>query len=183
MNFTVATNEIAGLKIITPKIFKDSRGYFFETYKASVFKEFGLEDKFIQTNQSFSFQNVVRGLHFQTGNSAQAKLVRCLRGEIYDVAVDLRKSSPTFGKFFGLNLSAENRVMFYIPVGFAHGFSVLSKEAEVSYEVSGSEYDPKSESGIRFDDPSLAIDWKVKNPIVSDKDLVLPFLSDLKFFF
>lgn len=183
MNFTVATNEFAGLKIITPKIFKDSRGYFFETYKASSFKEFGLEDKFIQTNQSFSLQNVVRGLHFQTGNSAQAKLVRCLRGEIYDVAVDLRKSSPTFGKFFGLNLSAQNRVMFYIPVGFAHGFSVLSQEAEVSYEVSGGEYDPKSEAGIRFDDPSLAIDWKVKNPIVSDKDQILPFLNDLKNFF
>lgn len=183
MNFIVETNQFSGLKIITPKLFKDSRGYFFETYKASAFKEFGLADDFIQTNQSFSFQNVVRGLHFQTGQSAQAKLVRCLRGEIYDVAVDLRKNSPTFGKFFGIHLSAENNVMFYIPVGFAHGFSVLSEEAEVSYNVSGGEYDQKSEAGIRFDDPSLAIDWKVKNPIVSDKDQILPFLNDLPNFF
>ncbi len=183
MNFTVLTNEFAGLKIIEPKIFKDSRGYFFETYKSSDFKSFGLSDDFIQTNQSFSFQNVVRGLHFQTGKSAQAKLVRCLRGEIYDVAVDLRKNSITFGKFFGIHLSAQNKVMFYIPIGFAHGFSVLSEDAEVSYNVSGGEYDQKSEAGIRFDDPSLAIDWKVKNPIVSDKDQILPFLNDLPNFF
>lgn len=183
MNFQVETNEISGLKIITPRLFKDSRGYFYETYKASAFKEFGLADDFIQTNQSFSYQGAVRGLHFQTGGSAQAKLVRCLRGEIYDVAVDLRKDSPTFGKYFGINLSAENRVMFYIPIGFAHGFSVLSEEAEVSYNVSGSEYDPKSEGGIRFDDPTLKIDWKVKEPIVSDKDKILPFLNDLKNFF
>lgn len=183
MNFTVTTNEFPGLKIITPKIFKDSRGYFFETHKASAFKEFGLEDNFIQTNQSFSHQNVVRGLHFQIGKSAQAKLVRCLRGEIYDVAVDLRKSSPTFGKFCGIHLSAENNVMFYIPIGFAHGFSTLSESAEVSYNVSGCEYDQKSESGIKFDDPDLAIDWKVKNPIVSDKDQILPFLNDQKNFF
>lgn len=183
MNFEIKTTNLEGLKIITPKIFKDSRGYFFETYKASAFKEFGLDDDFIQTNQSFSFQNVVRGLHFQTGKSAQAKLVKCLRGEIYDVAVDLRKASPTFGKFFGINLSAENRVMFYIPVGFAHGFSVLSEEAEVSYNVSGGEYDPKAEAGIRFDDPSLAIDWKVREPIVSEKDKILPLFNDLQNFF
>jgi dTDP-4-dehydrorhamnose 3,5-epimerase len=183
MNFTVETNQFSGLKIIVPKIFKDSRGYFFETYKASTFKEFGLADDFIQTNQSFSFQNVVRGLHFQTGKSAQAKLVRCLRGEIYDVAVDLRKNSPTYGKFFGIHLSADNKVMLYIPLGFAHGFSVLSFEAEVSYNVSGSEYDQKLEAGIRFNDPTLGIDWKVKNPIVSDKDQILPFLNDLPNFF
>jgi dTDP-4-dehydrorhamnose 3,5-epimerase len=183
MNFTVETNQFSGLKIIVPKTFKDSRGYFFETYKASAFKELGLADNFIQTNQSFSFQNVVRGLHFQTGKSAQAKLVRCLRGEIYDVAVDLRKNSPTYGKFFGIHLSAENKAMLYIPLGFAHGFSALSFEAEVSYNVSGSEYDQKLEAGIRFDDPTLAIDWKVKNPIVSDKDQILPFLNDLPNFF
>lgn len=183
MNFTVETNQFEGLKIITPKVFRDSRGGFFETYKASSFKEFGLADNFIQTNQSFSFKNVVRGLHFQTGESAQAKLVRCLRGEIYDVAVDLRKNSATFGQYFGIKLSAENRVMFYIPIGFAHGFSVLSDEAEVSYNVSGGEYDPKSEAGIRFDDQKLAINWQVQNPIVSDKDLILPSFSDLKNFF
>ena len=183
MNFQVTTNNFEGIKIIEPKIFKDSRGYFFETYKASSFKEFGIKDDFNQANQSFSTKGVIRGLHFQTGKSAQAKLVRCLSGEIYDVAVDLRKSSPTFGKYFGLNLSSQNHVVLYIPAGFAHGFSILSEEAEVFYNVSGCEYDPKSESGIRFDDPALAIDWKVKNPIVSDKDKILPFLRDLKNFF
>ncbi len=183
MNFTIETKEIEGLKIITPRIFQDSRGYFFESYKHSAFKEIGINDNFIQSNQSLSYKGVIRGLHFQIGNSAQAKLVRCLRGEIYDVAVDLRKNSPTFGKCFGLNLSAENHKMLYIPIGFAHGFSVLSDEAEVFYNVSGGEYDPKAEGGIRFDDPSLAIDWKVSDPIVSDKDLELPFFSDLKTFF
>ena len=183
MNFTVATNEISNLKIITPKIFRDSRGYFYETYKASSFKEFGLEDNFIQVNQSFSYQNVVRGLHFQTGKNAQAKLVRCSHGEIYDVAVDLRENSPTFGKYFGVNLSRENQLMLYVPIGFAHGFSVLSPEAEISYNVSGSEYNKEAEGGIRFDDPTLNIDWKINNPIVSEKDLILPFLKDLKTFF
>ncbi len=173
-NFEVETVYISDLKIITPRLFKDSRGYFFESYKHSAFKEIGINDNFIQSNQSLSYKGVVRGLHFQIGNSAQAKLVRCLRGEVYDVAVDLRKNSPTFGQHFGINLSAENRAMLYIPIGFAHGFSVLSDEAEVFYNVSGGEYNPKSEGGIRFDDPSLAIDWKVSNPIVSEKDLLLP---------
>jgi len=117
-------------------------------------------------------------MHFQVGPKQQSKLVRCIKGEIFDCVVDLRKSSKTFGKVFGINLSEENKLMLYVPEGFAHGFSVLSKEAEVSYKVSA-EYDPKSEQGIRFDDPDLAIDWKVKNPIVSSKDQILPFLKDL----
>ncbi len=183
MNFTVTTNQFEGLKIIEPKLFKDSRGYFYETYKTAAFKEIGIADELVQTNQSFSYENVVRGLHFQTGEHAQAKLVRCLRGEIYDVAVDLRKNSPTFGKFFGIHLSDKNHLMFYIPVGFAHGFSVLSYEAEVSYNVFGGSYNKESEGGIRFDDPSLEIDWQVTNPIVSEKDLVLPFINDLKILF
>lgn len=183
MNFRLTATEIEDLKIIEPRLFKDSRGHFFESYKASSFKELGIGDNFIQANQSFSCKGTVRGLHFQTGKSGQAKLVRCLRGEIYDVAVDVRKNSPTFGKFFGLNLSQENRLMFYIPIGFAHGFSVLSDEAEVFYNVSGSEYDPTSEGGIRFDDPDLRIDWKVSEPIVSDKDKLLPFLKDSKTLF
>ena len=124
-------------------------------------------------------QNVVRGLHFQSGKNAQAKLVRCLKGEIYDVAVDLRKSSPTFGKFFGINLSYDNNNMLYIPVGFAHGFSVLSADAEVSYNVSA-EWDRDAEGGIRFDDPDLKIDWKISDPIVSEKDKILPFFKDLE---
>ncbi len=183
MNFTVTTNEFEGLKIIEPKLFKDGRGYFFETYKKTAFEQFGVADKIVQTNQSFSSQNVVRGLHFQTGKHAQAKLVRCLSGEIYDVAVDLRKNSPTFGQFFGINLSAQNHLMFYIPIGFAHGFSVLSNTAEVPYDVFGGEYNKESEAGIRFDDPILKIDWKVKDPILSDKDLLLPYFDDSKNFF
>ena len=179
MNFQVVTNEFEGLKIITPKLFKDNRGYFFETYKSSSFKEMGVDECSIQTNQSFSHQNVVRGLHFQSGKNAQAKLVRCLKGEIYDVAVDLRKSSPTFGKFFGINLSYDNNNMLYIPVGFAHCFSVLSADAEVSYNVSA-EWDRDAEGGIRFDDPDLKIDWKISDPIVSEKDKILPFLKDLE---
>jgi dTDP-4-dehydrorhamnose 3,5-epimerase len=179
MNFQVVTNEFEGLKIITPKLFKDSRGHFFETYKSSSFKEMGVDECSIQTNQSFSYQSVVRGLHFQSGKNAQAKLVRCLKGEIYDVAVDLRKSSPTFGKFFGINLSYDNNNMLYIPVGFAHGFSVLSADAEVSYNVSA-EWDRDAEGGIRFDDPDLKIDWKISDPIVSDKDKILPFFKDLE---
>ncbi len=183
MNFKVETSQLEGLKIITPKVFNDSRGFFYESYKSSTFKEMGLVDDFIQANQSFSYKDVIRGLHFQVGKSAQAKLVRCLRGEIHDVAVDLRKNSPTFGKSFGINLSHENRVMFYIPIGFAHGFSVLSDEADVLYNVSGGEYDPEAESGIRFDDPTLAISWKVNYPIVSNKDLDLPFFNDSQNFF
>ncbi len=183
MNFKVETNQFKGVKIITPRIFSDSRGFFYETYKMSAFKELGIDDEFVQSNHSFSHKDVVRGLHFQTGETAQAKLVRCLRGEIYDVVADLRKGSTTFGRFFGINLSAENKIMLYIPRGFAHGFSVLSNEAEVHYSISGGEYDIKAESGIRFDDPVLNIDWKVQNPVVSDKDLDLPFFKNLQNFF
>jgi dTDP-4-dehydrorhamnose 3,5-epimerase len=183
MNFKTEKCFISDLKIITPKIFADSRGYFFESYKSSSFKEIGIADDFIQTNQSFSYQNVIRGLHFQTEKYAQAKLVRCLIGEIYDVAVDLRKNSATFGKFFGINLSAKNRKMLYIPVGFAHGFSVLSNSAEICYEVAASEYHQPSEEGIRFNDETLKIDWQINNPIVSDKDQKLPFFDKNKIYF
>lgn len=174
---------ILDLKVIEPKIFKDERGYFFETYKKSTLEEIGIKENLLQINQSFSLQNVVRGLHFQIGEKAQGKLVRCISGEIYDVAVDLRKSSKTFGKTFGINLSAENKKMLYVPIGFAHGFSVLSKDAEVEYAVFGSQYHKESEAGIRFDDVDLKINWQVKNPIVSDKDKILPAFKDLKHFF
>lgn len=182
MNFKFTTNEFAGVFIVEPRIFHDERGYFCETYKYSDFKAGGIFDNFVQDNHSFSKQGVVRGLHFQVAPRAQAKLVCCLKGEIYDCIVDLRKSSPTFGKYFGINLSAENKLMLYVPVGFAHGFSTLSQTAEVSYKVSD-EYDPKSEFGLKFDDPEIAIDWKVSNPIVSAKDQILPNLKDLKTLF
>ena len=182
MNFEFKETAISDLKIIAPRLFKDERGFFYETYKLSSFIRAGITESVVQSNQSFSTLGVVRGLHFQHGENAQSKLVRCIQGEIYDVAVDLRRSSSTFGKTFGVKLSQENRLMLFIPVGFAHGFSVLSEVAEVAYDVSA-EYDPKAEGGIRFDDPDLAIDWQVKLPIVSAKDLVLPPLKDLKIFF
>lgn len=177
--FKFISTEIKDLKIIEPRVFQDSRGYFFESYKQSSFIENGIEGSIVQTNQSFSSKDVVRGLHFQTGEFAQAKLVRCLVGEIYDVAVDLRSNSQTFGQSFGVKLSSENKKMLYIPVGFAHGFSVLSDVAEVSYDVFGGSYNKESEGGIRFDDPTLEINWGVQKPIISDKDLILPFLNDL----
>lgn len=179
MNFEFTRNEFADLAIIKPRIFSDERGHFYESYKYSDFEKGLIKDNFLQDNYSYSTYGVVRGMHFQVSPKQQSKLVRCIKGEIFDCVVDLRKSSKTFGKVFGINLSEENKLMLYVPEGFAHGFSVLSKEAEVSYKVSA-EYDPKSEQGIRFDDPDLAIDWKVKNPIVSSKDQILPFLKDLK---
>ena len=182
MNFKFTTNQFAGVVVIEPRVFKDERGYFYETYKYSDFKAGGISDNFVQDNQSYSTRGVVRGLHFQVAPRAQAKLVRCVSGEIYDCIVDLRKSSPTFGKYFGVNLSAENKLMLYVPIGFAHGFSTLSQTAEVSYKVSD-EYDPKSEFGLKCDDPEIRIDWKVSNPIVSQKDQILPALKDLKTLF
>ena len=179
MNFKFTTNQFAGVVVVEPRQFRDERGYFSETYKNSIFKDNGIADNFVQDNHSYSVYGVVRGLHFQVQPKAQAKLVRCIQGEIYDCIVDLRKSSPTFGKYFGINLSAENGLMLYVPAGFAHGFSTLSKTAEVVYKVS-EEYDQKCEFGLKFDDPQIGIDWKVKDPIVSPKDLILPLLKDLK---
>ncbi|MBM3579275.1 MAG: dTDP-4-dehydrorhamnose 3,5-epimerase [Alphaproteobacteria bacterium] len=179
MNFIFTRNEFDDVVVIEPRLFHDERGYFCETYKASQFRTGGISDEFIQDNQSFSKYGVIRGLHFQHAPKAQAKLVRCIAGEIYDCIVDLRRSSKTFGKHFGINLSAENKLMLYVPAGFAHGFSTLSQTAEVCYKVSA-EYDPKLDAGLRFDDPDLAIDWKVSGtPLVSSKDSALPLFRDL----
>ena len=180
MNFIKKETAIEKLVILEPRAFEDSRGYFFESYKHSAFTDMGIKDPIAQSNQSRSQKNVVRGLHFQKGAFAQAKLVRCLQGVIYDVAVDLRKDSKTYGKHFGIELTSENRKMLYVPKGFAHGFSVLSESADVFYDVFGGEYNKESEGGIRFDDPDVDINWQVNNPIVSDKDLELPFLKDFK---
>jgi len=180
MNFEKVETYIEGLFAIRPRLFPDERGFFFETYKYSHFDSLGIKEKIIQVNQSKSLENVIRGLHLQVGRYAQAKLVRCISGIIYDVAVDLRHNSRTFGKHFGIELSSENNMMLYIPVGFAHGFSVLSKDAEVIYDVFGGEYNKESERGIIYNDIDLSIDWKVKNPIVSNKDLILPKLKDFK---
>nr|WP_309755985.1 dTDP-4-dehydrorhamnose 3,5-epimerase [Flavobacterium sp.] len=166
---------IQDLVLISPGVFEDARGYFFEAYNKSKFSDLGISIDFVQDNQSFSQKGTLRGLHYQNPPFAQTKLVRVLQGEIIDVAVDLRKDSPTFGKHFSVLLSAENKKQLLVPQGFAHGFSVLSETAVVLYKCD-QYYNKESEGGIRFDDPTLAIDWQLRpdEVIVSEKDLVLP---------
>jgi dTDP-4-dehydrorhamnose 3,5-epimerase len=177
MPFT--TCDIPGLIIVEPKVFEDSRGYFFEAYNQAVFQQNGITCNFVQDNQSKSSYGVIRGLHYQLNPYAQAKLVRVLEGTILDVAVDIRKGSPTYGKYFGIELSAENKKQLFIPAGFAHGFSVLSETAVVMYKCDAL-YNKQSEGGIRFDDADLNIDWKVEpaRAIVSEKDIQLPSLRE-----
>lgn len=167
--------EIEGLLVVEPKVFEDSRGYFFEAYNQVVFQENGITCQFLQDNQSKSSYGVIRGLHYQLNPYAQSKLVRVLEGSIYDVAVDIRKGSPTYGQYVGIELSAENKKQLFIPAGFAHGFSVLSETAIVLYKCDAL-YNKTSEGGIRFDDPDLTIDWKIDltKAVVSEKDLQLP---------
>ena len=179
------TKEISGLYEIQPKIFGDSRGYFLETYSERDFFSAGLCMKFVQDNQSKSSKGVLRGLHFQT-NHPQGKLVHALDGRVYDVAVDLRWGSPTFGKYYGVILDAEKQNMFYIPEGFAHGFYVLSEEATFTYKCTDF-YDPKGEGGLMWNDPAIGIDWKSIakdiNPLLSEKDTKHPaFDSNKKYF-
>lgn len=167
--------KIKDVVIFEPRIFTDERGYFFESYNRKIFEEEGIATDFVQDNQSLSSFGVIRGLHFQKGDWAQAKLVRALKGRVLDVAVDLRKDSPTFGKHVAVELSEENRYQLYIPRGFAHGFSVLSETAVFSYKCDNF-YNKESEGGISCADPDLAIDWKVplQSAIISEKDRVLP---------
>lgn len=170
-----STCEIPGLLIIEPEVFEDSRGYFFEAYNQEKFNQCDARYNFVQDNQSKSSYGVIRGLHYQLNPSAQAKLVRVLDGCILDVAVDIRKDSPTFGRHFSIELSAANKRQLLLPEGFAHGFSVLSQSAIVLYKCN-SFYDKSKEGGIRFDDPQLGIDWKVDRTkaVVSEKDSALP---------
>ena len=153
----VETCAIEGLKVITPKVFGDARGYFMETYNAEDFKAAGIEDVFVQDNQSASAKGVLRGLHIQM-RYPQCKLVRVISGEVFDVAVDVRKGSDTYGKWYGLVLSAENKKQFYIPQGFLHGFLVLSDHAEFTYKVTDF-YHPEDEAGVMWNDPAIGIDW------------------------
>src|SRR6202020_3591691 len=153
------TTDIAGLMIFEPIVYKDERGHFFESYNEQTFHKEGITNRFVQDNQSFSTYGVIRGLHYQLDPHAQCKLVRVLRGKILDVAIDLRKSSRSYGKWISVELSAGNRRQLLVPRGFAHGFSVLSETAEVSYKCDAF-YHKDSEGGIRFDDPALHIDWK-----------------------
>ncbi|MBP6182812.1 dTDP-4-dehydrorhamnose 3,5-epimerase [Flavobacterium sp.] len=181
---TVETTFINDLVIINPAVFEDSRGYFFEAYNQAKFLENGIEYQFIQDNQSFSKRGVIRGLHLQINPFAQAKLVRVLQGEILDVAVDLRKNSPTYGQYSSVVLSAANKKQLMVPHGFAHGFSVLSETASVLYKVDQL-YHKESERGIRYDDPTLAIDWQLdpNEVIVSEKDLILPNFDQIDWTF
>jgi dTDP-4-dehydrorhamnose 3,5-epimerase len=176
---TVTKTHIPGLFIIEPKILEDSRGYFFESYNQRVLHEAGLPDNFVQDNQSKSGFGVLRGLHYQLDPFAQAKLVRVLQGEVFDVAVDLRKESPTYLQWQGEILSAENRRQMFIPRGFAHGFVVLSETAEFFYKCDNF-YSRQHDAGIRYNDPELKIDWKLPldKLILSEKDSKLPYLRD-----
>ena len=173
--------NIPGLLIYTPKVFHDTRGYFFESYNSKEFSDNGVGVNFVQDNQSSSTFGVIRGLHYQLPPFEQAKLVRVLTGKILDVAVDIRKGSPTFGKSFLIELSAENKKQAYIPAGFAHGFSVLSEKAEILYKCDAF-YNKESEAGIHFNDPNLNIDWMIPpgSEVVSDKDKVLPSFMECK---
>ncbi|MCW6161559.1 MAG: dTDP-4-dehydrorhamnose 3,5-epimerase [Candidatus Micrarchaeales archaeon] len=169
MSFEFKRLEIPEVILITPKIFMDERGFFMETYQKEDFEKAGITGEFVQQNHSKSTKGVLRGLHYQKGPYAQAKLVRCIKGEIFDVAVDIRKNSPTFGKYVSAILSEDNKNMLYIPRGFAHGFEVLSEEAEVIYNVDNI-YSKENEYGIIWNDPNIRIDWPIKNPILSNKD-------------
>ena len=168
------------LLIITPDIKQDNRGYFFESYNSQKFREIGLYTNFVQDNQSISYKNVIRGLHFQT-IEPQAKLVRCVVGKVYDVVVDLRKTSPTYKKSFGIELSEDNMMMMLVPKGFAHGFSTLSDIAVFSYKCDEL-YLPNQDGGVIYNDPEFDIDWKVdlSTAIISEKDRELPKWSEIE---
>jgi dTDP-4-dehydrorhamnose 3,5-epimerase len=169
--------KIDDLKILETPSFKDDRGFFTESFNSAKFRDLGFKNKFIQDNLSFSEQFVLRGLHYQK-DPDQAKLVRCISGKILDVVVDIRKNSKSYGEHFTVELTGDNNMMLLVPAGFAHGFSVLSDEgAYVSYKVDGL-YNPEGEGGIIYNDPTLNIDWRVKSPILSDKDKVLPTFEE-----
>jgi dTDP-4-dehydrorhamnose 3,5-epimerase len=177
----IVETPISDLLIIEPRIFEDDRGYFFESYNQSNLKEAGIDIKFVQDNQSKSVYGVVRGLHYQLEPRAQTKLVRVLEGNIYDLAVDVRKGSATYGQWYGMEISAENKKQLLIPKGFAHGFSVLSKTAVVFYKCDEF-YAPEYDAGIIYNDPELNIDWQIpaNKAVLSDKDSKLPLLRDAK---
>jgi dTDP-4-dehydrorhamnose 3,5-epimerase len=172
--------HIEGLLILEPRLFRDSRGYFYESYHKGELEGLGIRHEFLQDNQSRSVKGVIRGLHFQRAPHTQTKLVRVTEGLIYDVAVDLRKGSAHFGQWYGVELSNENHLQLMIPKGFAHGFSVLSEHATIQYKCDAY-YHPESDAGILLNDPDLQIDWKVDpdQAIISDKDRALPLLKDI----
>jgi len=179
MNFI--DTPLEGLKIVEPKIWEDDRGYFYESFNEKVWKAQMPDIRFIQDNQAKSSRGVLRGLHYQAGSAAQSKLVRVIHGEVLDVAVDIRKNSPTYGKWFSIRLSAANHKQLFVPRGFAHGYLTLSQIAIFIYKCDNF-YSKSDERGIKYDDPSLNIDWEynLNHVIVSEKDLLLPHLSHLE---
>ena len=177
MPFKVKRANIPDILIIIPDIFKDERGFFLEFYKYSDFTSFGIDEYFVQDNYSRSTYGVLRGLHYQKNPYAQGKLVKCIKGKIYDVAVDIRKNSNTYGKWFGTELSEDNNIILYIPTGFAHGFVVLSDTADVLYKCT-EEYSPENDRGIIWNDPDINIKWPITNPIISSKDMKNPRLNE-----
>ena len=168
---------LEGLALIEPQVFGDERGFFVETFSRDAWRELGVEADFVQHNHSRSSKGTLRGLHFQT-SPGQAKLLRCPRGKIFDVAVDLRRDSATYGKWEGYVLDDEKHHQLYVPVGFAHGFCVLSELADVTYLVS-SLYDPETEAGIRWNDPEIGVEWPVGEPLLSQRDIDAPTLGEV----
>ncbi len=181
MAFSFHSTDIPDVQIITPDCFEDERGFFMESYKKSVFFAHNIKEEFVQDNHSFSKKGVLRGLHYQSPPYAQGKLVRCIVGNIFDVAVDIRRDSVTFKKWIGVELSSENNRMLYIPPGFAHGYLTLSAEAHVLYKTSA-EYAPELDSGIIWNDPEIAIKWPAKEAVLSNKDAKLPSLKNAVLF-
>jgi len=179
--FKFKKTDLEDVYVIEPEVFGDQRGFFMETYNKEEFKKHGVNVDFVQDNHSKSKKGVLRGLHFQE-KYPQGKLVRVIKGKVYDVAVDLRKSSKTFGKWFGIELSAENKKMFWVPGGFAHGFVTLEDDTEFVYKCDQF-YHPEDEGGLIWNDPGLKIDWPIENPTLSEKDQDFPTLKKLNFFF
>lgn len=173
----ITKTKLPGLLIIEPRIFQDQRGFFYESFYASRYQDLGIHSPFVQDNLSRSTHGTLRGLHYQL-NNPQGKLVSVIRGRVFDVAVDIRRGSPTFGQWFGLELSDSNHLQLYIPEGFAHGFSVLSDEVDFFYKCTNY-YDPQSEYGISWNDSAIGIDWQVATPILSKKDQEYPNLANM----
>lgn len=177
MSFERIETTIPDVFLLRPKVFEDDRGFFFESYHAEKLAELGIHERFVQDNHSRSSKSVLRGLHFQDEAAPMAKLVRCTLGSVVDVAIDLRVGSPTFGRHVSIELSSSNHLLLFVPVGFAHGFQVTSDVAEIQYKCS-SVYAPRHERAVRWDDAELAIDWPLKEPILSTKDQAAPSLRD-----
>lgn len=177
MPFEFVPLEIPGLTLIKPRIFGDDRGFFLELYKYSNFSKAGIGEHLVQDNYSKSIKGVLRGLHYQKNPKAQGKLVLCIQGGIYDVVVDIRKGSPHYGKWAGVELTEENKHLLYVPPGFAHGFQVISETAEVMYKCT-EEYSPAEDRGIIWNDPGIQVKWPLENPLLSEKDRIHPELRD-----